>query len=289
MVGMRVLLDQNDERLMDLAQSVVNGIRERINANAVLLGRTESRIRASINGHLRKNIGILKPIVQHITEGIANAVDNVQVHVNSLAYRPDVNKWLTEFPPNPAWGGIVPRVPLTEEVKAALDPPPPPSGNLPPLPGLGAPPSPGPSGGGGGPGRLPPAPPGCHWLLPPPGSLLPAKLICPPGTKVPGVPLSPPPGQPPPSPGGAPPPSSEPPPSPPPPPATMLLAVLYHCQLGEIAGVPNMTGELLAQLNAEGWQLYAPAEYITCQDVVTCTEELQRLAPYAAQICHQGP
>jgi hypothetical protein len=97
----------------------------------------------------------------------------------------------------------------TSQITAPPEAPGPPTAPGPPLPLPGPQP----------PGSLPLAPPGCHWIIPPPGSLAPTQLVC--GYKVvltiPGPP-------PPPSPlgggpgNGAPPPVKGPPPAPPPPP-----------------------------------------------------------------------
>lgn len=249
LVGMRAQLDRNDEALMDLAQSIVNGIRERINKNAVILGRTESRIRASINGHIRKNVGLLKPIVRRITEDIANAVDNVQVHVNSLAYRPDVQQWLKAFPPVPAWDGIIPRVPLTEEVKAALDPPgqPSPGGPAaPPLP-IGMPAQP----------VSPPAPPGCHWYQYPPGKSGPPKLICGP------PPAAPPAGQ-------------------------TYWWFAFDCQTAEVIGVPNCSPLDQEILVGEGYCPFpGPYQWDLVPDRANIQGQLAIYASWAVTLCAQ--
>lgn len=104
-------LDANEEIIFETIGTLANAVRTQINHNSDALERVDSRIRSSVNGHIRKNLGLLKPVVESLYTAVHNGISETQASLNQAISRPEIQAWLRRQPQSPGWGGVVPAPP----------------------------------------------------------------------------------------------------------------------------------------------------------------------------------
>jgi hypothetical protein len=161
-------LDKNDQELFGVAQQMADHVRGLINANAQHLGAVDARLRASVNGHIRRNVGVLKPVAQALSDAVSISLDENERVINGVALHPEMQDAAILVPPSPAYAGTVPDVVTTEPYAAPAGAPAPSGHAL--YPGGSAPMSPSPTSTGAAFGlALPPypanAPPSDLWVI----------------------------------------------------------------------------------------------------------------------------
>lgn len=122
----------------------------------------------------------------------------------------------------------------------------------------------------------PPAPPGCTWIAPPPGSDLPAHLYCQPIGAVPPPQAVPP---------GVTGPDTTSPGATLPTPAQLTYWILVNCHTRQAAAVPNLTPADLRQLEMEGWKPVDPTVCPACPDYQTALAYLTAQRARLAALC----
>lgn len=112
-------LDQNDQHLFDVAQQMANGVREQLNANAEKLAMVDKRLRSSVNGHVRRNFYLLKPVAQAMSDTVNTMLDQNQAVINGVVGTADMQDRGTLVPPQPAYDGRIPQIVPADEPPAA--------------------------------------------------------------------------------------------------------------------------------------------------------------------------
>lgn len=124
---------------------------------------------------------------------------------------------------------------------------------------------------------LPAPPPGCSWVMPPPGSTTPPRLVCTtPQTSLPapaGVGAS--------ASGGTSAPSAT-------PIQVLTFTVLFNCSLGEVAAVPGLTSQVELQLASEGWERLTGYAPITSASPAMVQGILSGIMAQVSGQCQQG-
>lgn len=109
-------LDANEEVIFETIGTLINTVRTQVNHNSDALERVHNRISSSVNGHIRKNLGLLKPVVESLYTSVHNQIAETQASLNQAIAQPAIQKWLRSQPRSPAWGGVVPAPPMPGEL-----------------------------------------------------------------------------------------------------------------------------------------------------------------------------
>lgn len=91
-------LDKNTNALMDVVQGLVNGISQTIMANGQNLDGVVKRLTNSVNGHLRKNAGLMKPIGNELVSHVDNYIAQNQALIQTAASNPEIADYVRSVP-----------------------------------------------------------------------------------------------------------------------------------------------------------------------------------------------